>query len=135
MIATYVAHGVYGPEIVVGARHELIVYDAATGLFVRDAPLLDLFFSDVTLLAAPSGRSDRLLVNNYDGVEFVDSLGGGGGSFLSVTGSQAGIGNSAYIAADPASGRHDIIVATDGGIVRRSLIDRDDLFADGFEPD
>jgi hypothetical protein len=133
MVATYVAQGVYGPEIVVGARHELIVYDATTGLFVRDTPLLDLFFSDITLLAAPSGRSDRLLVNNYEGVEFVDSLLGGGGSFLSVAGSQAGIGNSAYIAADPASGRHDVIVATDGGIVRRSLIDRDDLFAGGFE--
>lgn len=133
IVATYVAQGMYGPEIVVGARHELIAYDAENGNFVRDAPLLDLFFSGVTMLAAPSGRTDRLLVNEYDGLEFVDSLRGGGGSFLTVAGSRAGMGNSAFIVADPVSGRHDVIVATDGGIVRRSLVDRDELFAGDFE--
>jgi hypothetical protein len=43
------------------------------------------------------------------------------------------MGNSAFIVADPVSGRHDVIVATDGGIVRRSLVDRDELFAGDFE--
>jgi hypothetical protein len=133
IVATYVPDGVYGPQVAVGAKHELLTYDANDGRYLWNTSVLGLFFSDITTLAAPSGRADRLLVNDYDGVQFVDSQ-RGVGSFLVTTGSRAGSGNSLFIAADPVSGRHEMIAATDGSIVRRSLVDRDDLFSSGFEP-
>jgi hypothetical protein len=132
IVATYVADGVWGSEVLVGAKHELIAYDAGNGQYLASTSVLGLFFSDITMLAAPSGRADRVLVNDYDGVQFIDSL-RGVGSFLQTTGARAGAGNSAFIVADPISGRHEMIAATDGGVVRRSLVDRDVLFVDGFQ--
>lgn len=135
VVATHVVEGVDGPEIIVGADDELTAYDAATGLLLRTVPLYDLALaSAVRFVAAPSGRADRLLVSTYAGLDIIDATVGGRGVFPLVIGADAGAGNVAFIAADPASGRHELIVASDGGFSRRSIVDRDTLLADGFDP-
>jgi hypothetical protein len=136
VVATYVAEGVDGPEIIVGAGDELTAFDATTGLLLRTVPLYDVVLaSAVRFLAAPSGRVDRLLVSTYAGIEVVDGTVGGRGLFPLTLGANAGGGNTAFIAANPASGRHELIIASDGGFMRRSIVDRDLLLASGFDPD
>lgn len=134
-IGTYVEHSTAGAEVVVARSGARVFYglDADTGTRLRDWNTS----AEISFLAAPSGRMDRLVVSTGVGLTILNGVTSTMSNWPPATtrlmGSRPGQGNNAFIAADPISGRHAFVIGSDGDISSLYVNDRDDIFAGEFE--